>query len=188
MKKLINLSCFLMLFVFQTKANIVENEPKFEVKVSKTSVLLGNYIEVTFTLKNAGGNKFEAPNFEGFDIIGGPNQSSSYSIMNGVTTQSVSYSYYVKPRDIGNIFVSPAYIEVDGKVLETLPIEILVMDNPEGIIEKPQRQSPNRMDMFQFPNDDFFNFPNPDDFFNLPKKEAPKQGEKKKKKRKIYKI
>lgn len=235
MKKLLSLSCFLMLFIFQTKAEDItkyfievdvanvevesqfkiyslENEPSFSVEVNKTSILLGNYIQVTFTLKNAGGNKFEAPTFEGFDIVGGPNQSSSFSMMNGVTTQSTSYTYYIKPRDVGNLFVEPAFIDVDGQTLETQPIEIIVLENPDGIIEKPKRQSPNRMDMFQFPsddffnmpNDDFFNFPTPEEFFNFPqrKRVVPKQKEgedesgeekkkndkKPKKKRKVYKI
>ncbi|MEM6965463.1 MAG: BatD family protein, partial [Bacteroidota bacterium] len=189
-----------------------ENEPSFSVEVNKTSVLLGNYIQVTFTLKNAGGNQFEAPAFEGFDIVGGPNQSSSFSMMNGVTTQSTSYTYYLKPRDVGNLFVEPAFITVDGQTLETQPIEIIVLENPDGIIEQPQRRSPNRMDMFQFPSDDFFNvpsdeffnFPTPEDFFNFPQRRRviPKQKEgenpsddqpneedkKPKKKRKVYKI
>lgn len=197
MKKLINLSCFLMLFIFPSQAESIQDEPQFSVTVSNSSVLLGNYIEVTFTLKNSGGSKFEAPQFEGFDIVGGPNQSSSFSMMNGVTTQSISYTYYIKPKDIGNLYVEPAFIDADGKTLETQPIEILVLENPDGIIEKPQRKSQG-MDLFQFPSDDFFNTPKMDDFFNFPKIEKvpqdknqggkKKEQKKPKKKRKVYKI
>lgn len=197
MKKLINLSCFLMLFIFQAQAEGIQEEPQFSVRVSNSSVLLGNYIEVTFTLKNSSGSKFEAPQFEGFDIVGGPNQSSSFSMMNGVTTQSISYTYYIKPKEIGNLYVEPAFIEADGTTLETQPLEIMVLENPDGIIEKPQRKSQG-MEMFEFPSDDFFNTPNLDDFFNFPKiekvpqdknKDGKKEEQKKpKKKRKVYKI
>jgi len=198
MKNLINLSCFLMLFVFQAEAETTYEEPQFSVTVSNASVLLGNYIEVTFTLKNSSGSQFEAPKFEGFDIVGGPNQSSSFSMMNGVTTQSISYTYYIKPKEIGNLYVEPAFIDADGTTLETQPIEIVVLDNPDGIIEKPQRRSQPQMDMFQFPSDDFFNFPDMDEFFKIPgieqiprgnnQEEKKEKSKKPKKKRKVYKI
>lgn len=206
MKNLVNLSCFLMLLTFQVSAESIKTEPQFSIEVSNTEVLLGNYIEVKFTLKNAKGQRFEAPNFKDFDIVGGPNQSSSFSMMNGETTQSISYTYYLQPKTTGNFYLEPAFIEADGMTMETQPIEIMVLENPDGIIETPQRKSSPQMDMFNFPSDDFFNFPM-DDFFQLrelPKLEMPKQeGEKKengekekgdkpkkksKKKGKIYKI
>jgi len=192
MKKILNFTFIIILFTFSVQAKVSVTEPEFLVEVSKTSVLLGNYIEVTFTLKNASGKNFEAPTFKGFDIMGGPNQSNSFSMMNGVTTQSMSFSYYIQPKDIGNLFLEPAFIVVDGKTLETQPIEIIVLENPDGIIEKPKRKG-NHMEFFNFPNDDFFNSPMPDDFFNLPKRKTPKELEEEKKKmgkkkRKIYKI
>lgn len=199
MKRLLNLCCFLMLFVFQMKAEKPQDKPQFSVKVSNTSVLIGNYIEVTFTLKDAAGAQFEAPTFEGFDIVGGPNQSSSFSMINGETTQSTSYTYFLQPKDVGNYYLEPAFIQAAGETLETQPIEIIVLENPDGIIEKPKSKAPNRMELFQFPNDDFFNFPNPEELFNLPPRDDfpkdKKKGEDKdqknkkpKKKRKVYKI
>ena len=200
MKKLINFSFFLMLLTFQVSAECVETEPQFSIEVSNTEVLLGNYIQVTFTLKNAKGQKFEAPNFKNFDIVGGPNQSSSFSMMNGKTTQSISYTYFLQPKTIGNFYLEPAFIEANGKTMETQPIEILVLENPDGIIQKPKQQSPNHFDIFEMPSDDFFNFPM-DDFFQLremPRLEMPKrEGEQKEKKKdkkkskrkgKVYKI
>lgn len=201
MKKLVSLSCFLMLLTFQLSAESIETEPQFSIEVSNTEVLLGNYIEVKFTLINAKGQKFEAPNFKDFDIVGGPNQSSSFSMMNGETTQSISYTYYLQPKTAGNFYLEPAFIEANGVTMETQPTEILVLENPDGVIEKPKKRSAPQMDMFNFPSDDFFNFPM-DDLFQLhelPKLEMPKQdGEKKekdkndkkksKKKGKVYKI
>ena len=68
MKNLVNLSCFLMLLTFQVNAESIKTEPQFSIEVSNTEVLLGNYIEVKFTLKNAKGQRFEAPNFKDFDM------------------------------------------------------------------------------------------------------------------------
>ena len=203
MKNLVTFSCFLLLLTFQVNAESIETEPQFSIEVSNTEILLGNYIEVKFTLKNAKGQKFEAPNFKDFDIVGGPNQSSSFSMMNGETTQSISYTYYLQPKASGNFYLEPAFIEADGVTLETQPIEIMVLENPDGIIEKPKQQMPNHFDIFDSAPDGFFNFPS-DDMFQLrefPKLEMPKQEEEKngkeekkknkkksKKKGKIYKI
>jgi len=170
---------------------LAQDEVNFSVTASSDTILLGNYIEVSFSLENASPRNFEAPNFKGFDIVSGPNQSSSFSMMNGVTKQSMTYSYYVKPKEVGIFFIEPSFIEADEENLSTQPIEIIVLDNPDGIIQKPQRRQSPQMDFFNFPSDDFFNFPS-DDFFNrkkvIPKSEDGTKPKKKKKKRKVYKI
>jgi len=50
---------------------------KFTVAVSTDSILIGNYFEVTFSIENGDAKNFEAPAFQDFSIVGGPNQSSS---------------------------------------------------------------------------------------------------------------
>lgn len=125
------------------------SQAQFSVTVSSDSILMGNHFVVTFSLENAQTNSFSPPTFEGFDIIGGPNQSSSFSMINGVTSQSQSYAYYLLPKEEGLFYIPPANVEVDGAVLETEPVEIKVFPNPEGIIQKPQR--PSRRDFFSNP-------------------------------------
>ncbi|MFK7936001.1 MAG: BatD family protein [Saprospiraceae bacterium] len=148
-------------------------EAKFSVTVSSDSVLLGNYLKVTFLLENANGNEFSPPEFENFTVVSGPNTSSSMSIMNGVVAQSISYTYYVEPSDIGSYYITPASIATEEKILETEPVEIQVLPNPDGIIQRPQEQRRQRMDFFQpFPST-----PQP-----------PAAPKKKKKKRKIYRL
>jgi len=181
MKKYILISFLCLSFFSTTEA---QDDVKFSVTVSSEEVLLGNYIEVSFSLENASAKNFDAPAFEGFDIVSGPNQSSSFSMVNGVTTQSMTYSYFVKPREVGTFYIEPSFVDVDEENLSTQPLEIRVLENPDGIIQKPQRRQSPQMDFFNFPSDDFFNFP---------KRKMPRQGEggqpkKKKKKRKVYKI
>lgn len=145
---------------------------KFTVEVSTDSILFGNYLQVSFSIENGNAKNFVAPDFQGFNIVGGPNQSSSMSMINGVTSQSMSYSYYLEPQEEGQLFIEPANVEIDGNILETEPVEIKIVPNPEGIIQKPNRQRSQSFDSF---------FGNP----FLPKQE---QKKKPKKKRKIYKI
>jgi hypothetical protein len=126
--------------------NLYAQDPKFSVEVSSDTLLLGNYLEVVFTLENASGN-FEAPDLSKFNLRGGPNRSSSLSIINGEVSQSTSYSYYIEAPDIGNYTILPAYVTIGENVLETPPIDIIVVPNPDGIIQQPHRPSKSFGDM-----------------------------------------
>jgi len=176
-------SIFLTLFsLFISFTLLAQEGATFKVEVSTDSVLLGNYVEVTFTLENASMEDFQVPTFEGFRIVSGPNQSSSFSMMNGKVSQKASYSYYLEPKDIGNYYIPPATVSTGEQVLETMPVEILVAPNPDGII---QNQQPKRESFGSdfFGRNDFFSR----DFFGTPPaQQAPKK--KAKKKRKTYKL
>jgi hypothetical protein len=113
-----------------------QREPAFTVEVSTDSVLLGNMVKVTFKLENVPGAKFEAPEFTDFRLLAGPNMNSSFSMVNGISTQSVSYTFYLEPTEIGVFYIPPAFVETQGKVLETAPLPIKVAPNPDNIRQK----------------------------------------------------
>lgn len=157
-----------------------QENARFSVEVSTDSVLFGNYFQVQFTLENAQGTDFQAPDFTEFDIINGPNMSSSMSIMNGKVSQSVSYTYYLKPREIGNYYIHPASIKVGDKVLETNAKEVLVASNPDGIIQNPKNSQP------QIGDDWFRGFdamPRPDWLEQMERPQEPRQAPPKSKKK-----
>lgn len=193
MKKL---SIFLASFMILSLTAFGQQEAKLTVEVSNNSILLGNYVEVKFTIKNASIKNFEAPNFDGFNIVSGPNQSSSMMVSNGKVTQSVAYSYYIEPVELGSYYIQPAFVDTEEGALESMPLEVFVLDNPDGIIQQPQQNNRkdffNRGDLFGgdsfFGGNDFFN-----DFFDgqknpLLQEDAPTNKKKKKKKRKVYKL
>lgn len=167
----------IFLFSILTSSILTAQDATFTVKVSTDSLLMDNYVEVSFTLKNATAANFQPPSFEGFTVISGPSQASSFSSVNGVVTQSVTYSYHLMPIDIGNYYIDPASIETDSNVLETAPIEIIVHPNPDGIIQNKPNQ--NRSFFGGFGG---FNFGTP-----IPPT-PPKPPTKPKKKRKIYRM
>jgi len=149
--------------------SIYGQDAKFTVSVSTDSILMGNTIKVSFALENGSGKNFDPPAFKDFDVVGGPNQSSSFSMVNGDVSQSLSYSYYLQPKEVGTFFIEPASIGAGENVLETLPIEINVYPNPDGV----EQNIPRKEREF--------------DFWGTPKMEKEKQT-KPKKKRKVYKM
>ncbi len=150
----------LFAFVFFVMSMFGQNEIKFTASVSKDSVLLGNGIEVLFTLEGAKGIDFIPPAFDKFSVISGPNVRTMIQINNGKTKQSTVYSYYVQPNDIGVFYIEPASIEVEGILFSSSPVAVVVHPNPDGIIDQ-------RLGKYQ----DFkmeFNFPSLEHNFEIP--------------------
>ena len=132
----------MLLFIICCLVTVAQSQDaQFKVEVSIDSLLMGNYTEVTFTLENAKGSRFQAPDFEGFQVVGGPSQSSSFSMINGAVSQSQSYTYYLEPLEIGNFYIQPANIETDNGILETEPVLVLVVPNPDGIEQQATPRS-----------------------------------------------
>ena len=172
MKKLL----FLITLIALSVTCFGQKETKFTVEVSTDSILMGNHFEVTFSVENGQGVNFQLPEFADFHVVGGPNQSSSYSMVNGDVTQQMSYSFYLEPKDIGNYYIEPAGIEIDGESYETQPMEVIVVPNPDGIKQQPKRRE-GGADFFRGFDFDFPSTPTP-----------PETPAKKKKKRKTYRL
>jgi hypothetical protein len=183
MKKIMMILC-LMSMVLVAQA---QGEATFSVSVTMDSILLGNKFRVTFTLENGAGEDFQPPAFPDFQVWSGPNMSSSYSMINGTVSQSVSYTFLLEPKDIGNYYIEPASVKVGGDILETMPIEVMVVPNPEGIIQKEESAQSNPFGNFELRFDNMI----PEEWMRAPtprRDTLPSKPQKKKKKRKIYKL
>lgn len=176
----------LVLFILVASFSSLIGQDKgvnFRVEVSSDSILMGNYFVARFTLENAEGYNFNPPVFENFDVISGPNQSSEFSMINGEVSQKISYTFYLKPKDIGNYYIAPASIETPGAVLESQVKEVLVLPNPDGIIQTPEPEQRSYLDFLDMGIEDFESF-----FLPEEQQAAPRNEKKKKRKRKAYKM
>ena len=160
MKKRLLIFGFVLCSVFI----LLGQEPIFRAKVNLDSVLLGNHLEVSFIVENVANARVEAPSFEGFSIVGGPNYASSMSMINGDVTQSVIHTYWLEPKDVGQYYIGSAQVNAGDTVLETSPIEINVYHNPDGVVQKPQKDRAG---------ESFFQWSDPTP---LPKKKPKKRG------------
>ncbi|MEZ4852958.1 BatD family protein [Flavobacterium sp.] len=113
--------------VFLITSTIFAQEVKFEAKVDKTTVGLNEKVRITFSI-NQDGDNFEQPDFAGFQVVGGPFQSTNFSWINGVKSFNRSYTYVLQPRQKGNLTIKPAAIEYDGKIYKTNAVTIKVTD------------------------------------------------------------
>ncbi len=117
------------------------SQGSFKVELSQDSVLFGNMIEVTFVVENIVG-EFQSPEFSQFRQIGGASHSTSISIINGEMSQSAQYTYRLEPLSEGLLIIDSALLHTEDDVLVTDPIDVWVMPNPDGIIERPVPRTP----------------------------------------------
>lgn len=120
MKKLI-----VVLFVLITTIGNQLLAQKFTAQVSKNSVAVGEPFQVTFSL-NGNGTDLKIAHMNDFDILQGPYNSSSMSVINGVVTQSFSLTYVIGAKKEGKFLLGPATIVVNGNTIQsnTLTIEV----------------------------------------------------------------
>jgi len=151
MKKI---SLALTFFVLVLHLAHAQKQVRFVAEASTDSVLMGHYFELSFLLENGNARNFSLPELDpSMEIVSGPNTSSSFSMVNGESSQKMRYSLVIRPAQEGTFTIPPASAEVEGKKMETAPIQIYVGPNPEGI---PQPQPSRQSDVFRMDFGDFF--------------------------------
>lgn len=116
-----------LLFTIFLHTLLAAQDVKFEAKVSKNSLGLNENLQVSFAI-NQDGDNFSPPDFEGFRLVGGPFQSTSYSWMNGVKSFNRSFTYILQPTKKGTFTIKSASIEFNDEIYKTAPIKISVTD------------------------------------------------------------
>ncbi len=113
-------------------ATLVAQAPFLAGTASKSTVAVGEQFQVTFSL-NTNGRSFQGPDLRDFVVLSGPNQSTNMQFVNGNISQSISFSYYLQPKAVGNFKIGPASIEVEGKRIASNVIQIAVVKgNPQA--------------------------------------------------------
>jgi len=102
---------------------------------SKPIVAIGETFNLSFTL-NAQGSGFRLPNFQGFDILSGPNTSTTSSIrsINGRTSMSITYTftYFLQAKREGTFEIPAATVNVNNKTYTSNSLTIKVVKNSNG--------------------------------------------------------
>ncbi|TBN14692.1 BatD family protein [Hyunsoonleella pacifica] len=124
-----HISLVLLLLV----SSFIVAQVKFEAKVSKKKLGINERLRIDFQMDKDGDN-FNPPNFNGFTVIGGPNQSVSNSWINGVRTYKKTYSYFLAPKQRGTFNIGQATIEIEGETYKTTPIKVEIT----AAIDKPK--------------------------------------------------
>jgi hypothetical protein len=119
------------IFLFCGTIAVQAENTKF-VMAAPRAVEMGKQFRLSFTVNERGRNlKLPSGLSDNFNILMGPStgQSTNISMVNGRTTQVVSYSftYILRAKKEGNYEIRPGSIEVSGKVFESNSLKIQVV-------------------------------------------------------------
>ncbi len=120
-------ACFLLLGV------AMFGQVSFKAICSNASISKNEYAQVQFIVENA--TKVEQivpPSFAKFQVVSGPNQQSSVTSINGAIKQFVAIQYVLKPRQPGNFRLGPALAKIDGKIIQSNSLTIIVLNSISG--------------------------------------------------------
>lgn len=120
--------------LFANGIKATADDIKVTATVSKSVVGTGEPFEISFSV-NGNIESFTPPTLNGFQVVGGPNQSSSYSSINGNTTASMSLSYDLVAVKEGEYVIGPAVVVVNGKQVKSNSVKIKVVKGravPQG--------------------------------------------------------
>lgn len=120
------------LFSLQTNLLLAQAPVTFEATTDYREVVEGSAFEVTFSLKNAQGSRFIAPDFKGFKVTGGPSEMRGMSIVNGQTRAHQSWSYQLEALRTGSFTIGPATVTANGKTWNTKALTIQVVASRAG--------------------------------------------------------
>ena len=127
MKKIGNILIFLL-------CSLIVHAQILNVTVDKNPAIVGEQILIQYSIETNGDN-FRSPNFNGLQVLSGPNPStqSSYTFVNGKSESNTSttYSFYLKAIKEGSYTITPATISVNGKKIASNPYTLKVVKGRE---------------------------------------------------------
>ena len=129
-----------LFFILSLFLCVIINAQTLTVSSDKNPAIVGEQILLRYSI-NTEAEDFKSPNFNGLQVLSGPNPStqSSYTFVNGKSQSNISttYSFYLLARKAGTYTISPASINVDGKTINSKPFTLnIVKANEKNKVEK----------------------------------------------------
>jgi hypothetical protein len=121
-------------------------------EVDARKVGVQDQVQLTITIEGSGApDEVEPPPLVNLDVVGGPMQSSQFSIVNGRMSQARTYTFVLQPRAVGKAEVGA--VHVGDQAAPAIPIEVVA----GSVRPAPrQRQDPFGNDPFGDPFEEFF--------------------------------
>ncbi len=117
------LTFILIYFLFGLSAQ----KGNFSISVDKDTMYQDEVVKLEIVIENIQGT-YTHPDLGAFKIAGGPNTSSSFSMINGEVNQKKSYTYLLLPETTGKLTIGAAILKTDNGVIKTEPLDIFVME------------------------------------------------------------
>ena len=115
------------------------NEISVESLVDKKTLVMGDKLTLTVKISGQVIGSLPAPSLpghNGFDIVGAPFQSSSFSFVNGKVSASKTMNYTLLPRSEGKFLIGEVMLSYKGNEYRSRPVEVTVTAAPK--VQQPK--------------------------------------------------
>lgn len=120
-----------------------QNKVTFESTGPEREVTEGSRFEVSFSLRNASGKRFIAPDFKGFRVTGGPVEMRGAGFVNGQSYSHQTWSFELEAGKPGAYTIGPATVQTNTQTLRSLPLSIRVVAAKAGRARPPANTKDN---------------------------------------------
>ncbi len=148
----------LTLLFFIAFVPVMADDVKFVASAPRQAIS-GQQFQISFTLQNATGSEFRAPEFTGCVELFGPatSQSTQMNFANGKMLKSTefSYTYTLRADKKGTHTIAPATIKVDGKLLSSNSLTIKILP-PDKNIRSQSSSAPTSQQVASSEDPDVF--------------------------------
>ena len=100
---------------------------EFNAKASSNKVAVNQRFKIEFTVNKEGVSDFKLPDLAGFKTVGSTSSSRTRGI-NGKVIHTISVTYILQPKKIGNYTIPPASVMYKGKQYQSNPVTITVTE------------------------------------------------------------
>ncbi len=101
-------------------------EIKLTATANRNPVGVNEQFTVSYSI-NTNVSNFQAPSFKDFNVLSGPNQSTSMQFINGAMSQSITFTYYLQARNEGTFRIDPASVSVNNTAIKSNALSITVV-------------------------------------------------------------
>lgn len=124
---------FILLVAWAIPCALFAQDVNVQATVSENQVFSGEYVELKISVSGERFKRLSKPEFptqiEGFRLVSqNPSTSRSIQIINGQTSSSYTYGYFLIAEKAGTFEIPSINIDVDGKVYSTKPLSVTIVD------------------------------------------------------------
>jgi hypothetical protein len=102
-----------------------------KIRIDKDTMRMNEILLYEVSLENVA-ESIQLPSFSDFFIVGGPNTSSSFSMVNGSVSQSKTYTLYLSPRRSGMLTIDAPRISDKNSALEPNEVHVYVVNESKN--------------------------------------------------------
>jgi hypothetical protein len=113
--------------------NAYGQDPTVRAELCSDTIMVGHQFTLTYIVDGGQVNSLSDPDLTAFNLLSGPNTSSSMSFINGQMSAKSSVNFVLQARVPGDYIIEPATLTIDGEQVEVEPLNIHVIENPDGV-------------------------------------------------------